>query len=364
MNRKKLLDLLSLAKPCLSEQDYIPVLGAFCFDHRAKQMTAYNGVQAVVIDDLDIGISVGFPGSQLYKALASYESKEEIEFEKRKENQYRVGTALLTALPSKDFIYEPWDIDDVKGYPIGKDFAEGLQKCLLSINSNKVLQSQHGVTLRTLKNETCLYSTDGARLSKFVLKKHFGTSDIERLLPPPFCEIVASIGKNFDEGTVYIGLDQIQVNYENISIYSKMVAEVKLLDFEKAIDVFYKGDEDFQAIPPLLKERLVLADIINPEKDGGVQIRTKKDRMLMDTKGSGGHLNPDEEEIKFELPFPTLKFYMNIQLLTQAVAAVSEITFVPDSRGEDDRAVFIGQDKNYLHILASMSRQTYGGEAE
>lgn len=257
INRETLLKLVTLLRPAVSTQDYIPALKHIRF--AGKFASAYNDIAAIQIllpsSDLDLGLCL--PGDTLIKSLNSFNA-EKVLLQEGKDATLVITSGRsklkIPTMPAKDF---PLAIpeDKAPAVAITEDIMLGIQRCLLSVGNDPTHPATMGVTLDVADGKAVLFSTDNTTISRYLTKsKAELPGDAPVILPVFFCEQLVALAKAFPKAEVEVEMHAgALVAYffdaddnEQAVLFQKTLVDLEPLDF-----------------PAILSKHLKLAGIVD-----------------------------------------------------------------------------------------------------
>src|ERR1019366_5744338 len=177
INRVELLKKLTMAKPAVSAQAYIPILTHFMLD--GDSVTAYNDINAITVL-CDTGIHGCLPAELLIKTLSSFTSDTVALIQSDNHVLVQSGRSKIKMpmMPVEDFPYSPkkWQSGASTEDGCGGSFTmthvmlKGLRKCLICVGTDTPHPATMGVTLDPMysKTQAAFYSTDNTSLSRFL----------------------------------------------------------------------------------------------------------------------------------------------------------------------------------------------------
>lgn len=264
MERKQFLSALSMVKPALSNQDFIPILSHFCFD--GESVTAHNDVMALRAP-CKTEFKAAFHGDTLLRLLDNIRS-DILSFTKD-ESCFKIKTGRsrlrLPFLEDSDFLFE--SPDRSKSYKeahrlfISDDFILGLECCLASVDEDPVHPNRMGITLSIGEKDAYFYSTDSFSVSRYLLKGDYykDMSGVTVILPTEFCKQLLLFKKSFSgDGYLVIAEDFVMSDFgDNIFVHSKLIIDLEPLDFGKVLDVYKDSLKHCTSVfPPEIEECL------------------------------------------------------------------------------------------------------------
>jgi DNA polymerase III sliding clamp (beta) subunit (PCNA family) len=352
-NRDSLLKLVSLLRPALSNQSFIPALTHLRFD--AGQVTAYNDVTAIKAK-APIDLSACVPGELFIKALSSFNA------DTVALSELDGSTLLLTAgrsklkvpvLPVKDFpLREPSGNCHV--IPFDNEMLDGIRKCLFSAGADPTHPAQMGVTLECEDGKAVLYSSDNFTISRCQTKSKLSLpADAPVILPTFFCEQMLVLAKTYSDDDVDLEVypNALRCTFgKKASLLTKTVADLEPLDFQKIMGKYLKladVKKHLGRIPDSFdtawnRALLVLAN----EADKATRVDGGKGRVLLESRSALGEAN---DELEYEGPEPKGQFHVDPTLVVRAAKTCGSIAFY------DRVLVLASDDASFIHLIAHCS---------
>lgn len=294
MNRKQLLDVLSVVRPALASTSLIQVLTHLCFSE--KEVTAYND-QIGISTPLRAGFAGAVPGGTLLSMLGASKAKD-IELEASEgELLVKAGGAKikLPLLPPDAFLFEMPEAAEGDVLPVsGKDFIAAIKGCLRSVSPDTSVPDQLGVTLIPKKKSIDMYSINGASMSRATVSLSGAQSLSRRVcIAAPFCEQLVRLTPLGDKKAELMVSDEHSLLRapSGARVFGKLVDVPKPLDFEAQFTEIVPADlDDVSAEIPMsmklaLDRALIISDPMGERvysqlsvKDGFATLTTKSGR--------------------------------------------------------------------------------------
>lgn len=347
MLKTELITALSYNKECLSKQTLVPILSHFCLT--PEQISSFNGTQGVVVD-FNTGLNCSVPGEVFYSLLNSLAS-EELKFVLSETNvviKAGKSTSKLGILPATAFVFTPpKDYKNNLSIEVTEDFIKGIKKCLNTVNDNPTITNQFGITLTS----TALYSTDDVRISKYSLLHKLNTN-LQYLLPKTFCELLCKFSGAFTNGKMFFGKDFITVEFDKVKLFTKVITDVKFLDYEAIIKLVCAQNLVTIQIPAAIKQIIYRCEIfLKSETDKLVKIDVAENEIEFEGAGKYGMQRESFEIVNI----PNIgTFMVDIEFLGSLFENTAEFTFYRAV----DKVVTIGKDDRYLQLLSSTVLET------
>lgn len=361
-NREELLRATQLVRPALAAQGYIQALTHVCLNENG--VTAYNDIAAINValeHDLDCCV----PGDLFIKALTGFSAKDV------KVTPADTGSSVvlssgrskmkLATLSTRDFPFKhpqvkPKATDQID---LGDDMLRGVQRCLISVNTNASHPAQQGVTLDQVDGRAVFFSTDNLFITRYETDSKISLpADEPVILPTFFCEQALALAKAFPEDELVLhlldgGLLLVVGEQKAFLFQRQMAVEMTPLDFPSIIQKNI-GDIDtvakkLTAIPDgwdvaLSRAVLVQSSALEPRLD----INSDGDVLTLQSKSDCGET---DEELKWGGPGMKKGVSVNPSFLVRAAANSTHVFFT-------DRVVVLGtKDATLLHLIATYGKK-------
>jgi len=347
MDRKAFLEKLNLVKPCIGNNKLIPILSYILL--KEDIISSYNGQEGLK-STFNHGLDCCVDGLLLINILSSYDT-DVIDITQERDNLKIVSGSSEVVVPllnSSSFI-GPYvtTINALFKIAITKELVEGLSRCLFTSGKEKFKESELGVTIKTFNNEVTLYSTDGLRVSKFVLKD-IPCKDFEGLLPPFFCSQIISRFNEEKTGELEFCDDIYRGLFPDTMVFTQ-IKPVPLLDFEGRIFSKYQIDitklfEKPASLVPLIDR---IGIILEDSKSKAVSWNTNGTKDIIITASANNSLR---EVIEFkENNLEQLSFNIDSTLL-DILKVVNNIGFYKIQ----NKVLVVGYENGFLTLIASI----------
>lgn len=350
MNRKRLLEALTISRACLASHPLIPILSHFCFT--PSEILTFNGTQALSVD-FKSDLHCAIPGDLFYKLVSTFQT-EEIEVEQDGNTvlvQSGDHVSKLATLAPTEFLFKMPSLEGLLAMSIEPDLTKGIQRCMMCANDNPVIKNQFGITFDCSPKRAALYSTDTIRISRYTLTEQpLPKTSFKVLLPKLFSALVVPL-RNEQEGELYLGADFLCAQFENAALYTKVIPDINFLPFEKNIGIYLKPSTQFQLIPEQLYYVLNRALIfLNNELDQFITCKVHKNHLSVHTRCALGIM---DEDVEFDCNLIEGKeeytFQIDAKFLEQGALATKEIAFV----FINNIAAFICKEDEFYYLLNS-----------
>ena len=347
MNRQELLDSLAMVKPGLSNFDLVPILTHFCFSEGT--VLAYNDVLAIEAE-VDIDLDCGVPGDVMLSMLGSMKTKD-IEVEQSDaEILIKAGRskAKLAVLPKEDYLFKMPATKSADKLRVGPDFINGLRKCLISVGDDPTHPEQTGIVLIASKAEVSLYSTDNKTLSKYEVDEEYDIkSQVLVILTKEFCDQLVAISTKLPKNKIDLFIDTkndyvIASFEEEVTVYSKLLDDSSVSDFDSILDKFSMSSKSFVPIPADLKEATARAQIIlKSAVDKELHIAIKKRTLQVEAKSSFGEV---KEPIAMSKSFDETTFIIDSDMFARPIDSCKDISF--------QQGAVLFRDEAFIHLVS------------
>jgi len=360
-NREALIKIANLVRPALASAAYIPALTHICFD--GEYATAYNDISAIAVR-AKVPVERCIPGELLIRALNSF-GADQIMFQEGKDGALVLssgrGRVKLPTLEQKAFPYSPPDPEKDRGavaIAIDGGIIKGIERCLLSVNSDPTFPAQMGVTLDCGQDGfAVLYSTDNFTISRYQTKTEIDLpGDAPVILPRFFCEQMLSLARAFPEEKIKLWLIGGALFAEfgrQAELFSKTPAEIEPLNFRAIVDKHVKlgklKDQLF-SIPNAWDSAFQRAMLVLSAEDD------KATKITLAAGVINLHSTSDMGDADDQIPYdsadddPRDPFHVDPTYVIRALKSCSMLGFT-------ERVLILADgDLNFLHIIAHCSK--------
>ncbi len=337
MNRKALVEKLSLVSLALADDDLIPILKCFAFT--SGHVMACNHTLAVTSPCItDEAFCVH--GNTL-KGLLENSHAEEVEF-KIDDNDLIVKTGKSTfKLPwfsTEDYLWQVPTDSAQADFDLNADFINGLEACLLTASKDNAQPALMGVQF----SYGILYSCDGDAVTKFTAK---AKAKIKCMLPSRFCDALIKITKESEAGggVVFVSKEWVWVELDNgYTIYGRLMDVDSPLDHEALIKKTLKVQPQFLKLPHGLDHALSRARVVADAESAKTVFTIAGGRLKLLTTASMGVINDT-------LPFAG---HSDVQANVSA-ALIQRCIGLCDQMSVHDNCCAFSGDNQSLFILVS-----------
>lgn len=353
-SRTELMKIVSLLRPALSTQDYIPALKHICFD--AGNAVAYNDTSAISVA-YDMTFKRLVPGDLLIRALGSLGGEKVAITYDEKTSVLLLASGRsklkLPTMPAADFPFEGMKTD-VGEVPLTKDMLRGIQLCLLSVGADPTHPAQMGVTLEiNEKGHAEFFSTDNFTISRYeTTDKVELPGDSPIILPTFFCDQILTLGKAFPNAAAYliIGVGALLVEFVEkevvvASTLTKTVVDIEPMDFHKIMKkhcdpkklVLKAIPDDFDAS----FNRALL--VLGSELDKSTKVDVLADKIVLETTSAMGDV---EDDFDFGSGNSLIAFTIDPSLVVRASKTATKVAMLPKVM------VLSNEAGDFLHLIA------------
>lgn len=354
-NRDTLLKLVTLLRPALSTQSFIPALQHIKFGD--GHALAYDDVTAISCK-FQLADEIGrcVPGDLLIRALSSFSA------ETLSASMVDDTTMLLSSgrsklkLPTLELDKFPFKAP--KGKPevilLDNEILDGIKRCLFSAGSDPTHPAQMGVTLDCEDGKAVLYSTDNVTLSRQQTKSKIelpGGSPI--ILPTFFCEQIMALGRAYPEDDVDLEVfpGALRCRFGTKAwCLTKTIVDLEPMDFAKAISrlvTVAKVKEHIAHIPDAFDAAWARALLVlGSEADKATQVSAGSGSIRLFSRSAMGEA---DDEMPFEGKLPPKDFYVDPTLVIRASKSCGSIAFY-------ERALLLAtDDASFIHLVSHCS---------
>jgi DNA polymerase III sliding clamp (beta) subunit (PCNA family) len=359
INRVELLKKLTMAKPAVSAQAYIPILSHFMFD--GDSVTAYNDINAITVL-CDTGIHGCLPAELLIKTLSSFSSDAVLFVQDTGQVIVSAGRSKikLPTLPAADFPYSPnkWqhgasnkkEDKCIGSFKMTDVMLKGLKKCLIGVGTDTAHPATMGVTLDPMysKTQAAFYSTDNTTLSRFLFNTAMEIpGDMHVIMPTFFCNQILSLVKGTEavEIEIYAG-SLVAIFADGTLLFTKTIADLEPMDFPKVIDKYMDTDSgktlDIPDVFDQSIERALLIQSAEPNKTTLVTVENKK--LVLESVSKYGESRDEMsyagDDVQFKIDSAKVK---RVTPVTTKMSLLPKVLVLSDDNQE------------FIHLIAHCS---------
>jgi hypothetical protein len=363
-NREALLKIVSLIRPALATQTFIPAYNHIAFD--GDYALTHNDISAISIR-CPFPDPCCVPGELFIRALGSF-SAESVALQRSNADQNLLvvsGRSRLKVptMPLKSFPFAlPEPESSGEAISLTPGIIDSISQCLLSAGNNPNHPATMGVTL-DMDEEGCalLFATDNYTISRHSTDQKIQLpGDAPIILPTFFCNQLIALTKAFPELgkfiTLYAMPGALLVEFGDepgrpeASLFSKTIDDLQPLDFpkiiKKHIDVT-RLDKILGKIPDAFDaafSRQLL--VLGSEVDKVTQVQYDDGTMKLRSTSQVGE---SDESFSFDGPDSKFDFHIDPTFVIRGSKFCDRIAL-------GDRVLVMAGDKDrFLHIIAHVS---------
>lgn len=361
MNREALLKLMSLVRPALAAQDYIPAYTHIQF--AGDYACTFNDIAAIKVRipaDLDLGLCV--PGEMLIKTLGSFNA-ENVALTPGKDASIIVTSGRskikMPTLPGSALPLEiPEGGKHVPVLAVGDDLLAGLQRCLISVGNDPTHPAQQGVTLDQEGGKAVLFSTDGTTISRYQTKTKIKLpADAPVILPTFFCAQLVTLRRAYPRTTVELELHSgalvayfvTEEEIEEAVLFQKTLVDLEPMDFPKVIGKYI----DVSGIKEVASELPATFDaafarallVLSSEMDKATRVTAGGSSLNLLSVSAAGEAS-DVVAFENQAPVDPAPFHVDPTLIIRGAKVCSHMVLT-------SRVVVMATaDAQFIHLIA------------
>ena len=342
MKRSMLLKALRLAAPALSDKEYIQSFS--CFGFNGKTVRSHNdiiGIEVKCATDLEGGIN----GEKLLGLLGRANGKN-VDFEYRDNDVFlKSGTTdgLIGWIPTDEFIW-PFERFKVKiEVPVDEDFAEGIRKCLYSIDDDET-STHGGITFEIKNGGGVLWTTDSKTITRYELSQPIEGKSVT-VMPGTFYRAILNMIK-ISKTKPILGLGKaLSVAHfgDDAALYVKQIEDDKV-KFEETLDL---NMEDFvktipipRMFPNAIKQAVLTFDGTKQEL---AVLTVKNQKFQINAKSS---TNEVKRIVTIKEPHDDVEVHIEPNLIDRVLKVATHFYIL-------SRATVLSDNDRYLYIVAN-----------
>lgn len=347
MDRKQLLDALSVVRPALATASLIPSLTHLMF--RDGEILAFN-------DQIGISAPCGadftgcVPGVTLLGVLSASKAKDVEFISGEDEVAIKAGGARvkLGVMPVGSFLFAmPTPPDGVRGVVVDESFIDGLRGCLRSVSPDTSVPDQLGVTIIPAKGKSSLFSINGISISSAAAEVGLRKRCV---LPAAFCEQVVRLAAGDRKAKMYVDdIGALLTLSSGVRVFAKLVEVPRPLDFVAKFTEIVPGNFDEAAIEVPVALRLAVERALVVSDPGGERsyssVTVKDGVLTLLTKSGRGEVR---DRIKVA-GHSDVSVLVDVQWIKTGLAAEFDQLLVTDD------AVIMGKGEQ-RYLVATKSR--------
>lgn len=285
MKRLELVTKLELVGRALADSDLVQVFKCFCFT--GSTIVAYNDALAIVAPcEVDKPFAVN---GKILLGLLKNSHSEEVEFGLEKEElTIKAGKSVfkMPYMMEDQFLFKEPEDKWVCERPLGGEFLDGLEYCLMTASKDLAQPALMGVCL---KSGQALYSCDGDALTAYLLNGESTAQLPEFMMPNLFCDAVLKVMSETeatDESKIQLSPEWVMAQLDTgYIIYGRLIQNDNPLDHEALIEKTLKTEPDYISIPEGLDSALSRARVVADSESAKTSLTVEKGKLqiLTDT---------------------------------------------------------------------------------
>lgn len=353
LDRATLLSALTLCRPALATQQFVPAFTHYLFSHGC--VTAYNdliGIEVAMQHDIEGCL----PGEVLLRVLSSMPgssvSVQEVDGTQTVLIASGRSRVKVPALPTSDFPMGWPQVGKMAEVPLNVDVFNGIRLCLPGVGVNPNHPAQMGVTLGADEDGVgVLWSTDSHSLSRYVTEVTVDLpGDSPVVMPTAFCEQLLALSKAFprEDAVLCVSPGALLATFgRRARLQSRTAVDLQPLDFVGVYRRHTGSAGKFHPIPVGWDDALArLLVVLTPE--------TAKTATL--TAGSGSislSASSPLGEATDELEWPgggAKAVIVDPALLARGSKNVNEMAFCPSA------TLMRSTDGSFFHMVAHCAK--------
>lgn len=297
MNREELLHKLDVARPGLSNRDFIPVLTHFCFTS-GKSVLTYNDLIAIRVP-CSAPIDGAVKGTLLLSLLGSIDAEDVTISQDDRHVNLKAGKSEMNLpyLPPSDFLFSFPRYDKHTPLPFDEARKKHLDRCLLTCGVDTSLAQYMGVTINVGQSMS-MYSTNGRSVTAYrgdqgvSVENNHPITDRPIILPLEFCKVVSDVWSEFGDGQFWFdaNLGFVVASFDGCEVFSKL-SNVPPPDFEGVISQHMKGVQQPVPIPKGFSNALHRASVIAATEHSRARMVIQSETMYITAQSSYGKVD-------------------------------------------------------------------------
>jgi DNA polymerase III sliding clamp (beta) subunit (PCNA family) len=352
-DRAALLQALSLVRPALATQNYVPALTHICFD--GMSAIAYNDVSSISVRS-SLDIEKTLPGEMLIKALGTLQTAE-VAFKDSDEPgsitlvsgkaKIKLAAMAIADYPMPELPTEAANTVMV----LLPDFFNALALCLPTVGVDSTHPSHMGVTMECADKHIHLFTTDNYTITRAVSPYTFDEAlpgDPSIIMPTFFCQQLLALEKAYQGEEILLEIHDgaLIAKFGDMAVlFHRLLVDLEPVDFAKQIKRYVDQsflDKNAAPIPDEFEAAFERACMISAEDDDKVtEMSVSSKRLLMSTSSSTGQAT---DAMTYPIDVP--KFLINPALVLRASKRCTKLAMMPNVM------VLLSEDRNYMHLIA------------
>jgi DNA polymerase III sliding clamp (beta) subunit (PCNA family) len=338
MNRAELVKTLELVKPALATTNMVPIFQSFIFNNGT--VAAYDDNIAIV-GPTEFEEICGLNGNVLV-GLLSNSGAEEIDIQLDDGVAHiKLGKTVskLPFAPYEDSIFREPDDKWAFKIPFTESLFDALTLCLETVSVDATQAALMGITVQGDK----MYSCNSDALTRIQLKH--GTGKNRVLMSTPFCSAVIKLWSTLKitKGSLNFSDDWVYANFEDWSVYGRILEVSDPIDFEALIKKTIKAKTPVQAVPEAFAGALSRARVLSDPESCKTVIEVSKGKLKLHTETHMGEIR-DEMLLKGH---PDVDANVNASHLQKAIEHCDQIAF-------HDNCTVLEKAPDVLQVVSNM----------
>lgn len=317
MQRAQLVKTLELLKPALATNDQVPIFQCFCFS--GGFITANND-QIAIIGPTEYEGDCGLHGHTLLGLLSNSKAEELDIALKGDTATIKLGNTIskLPFMPATDFIFEEpkgkWNNE----LYLTESFILALELALETVSTDETQQALQGISI----TPNAIFSCNGDTITRIKFDKKQCKENI--FLPTSFGSNVIRLWKNLEmtKGVLLFNDEWAYANFEDWSIYGRLLKIDNPIDFEALIKQTVKNDIPLQRVPDGLEGALSRGRVLSDKESAGTRIDISS-RLVLATET---HMGRVDDTLVFK-GHPPIKTTISAAHISKALATCDHIAF-------------------------------------
>lgn len=297
MDRGELLSKLEVARPGLSNRDFIPILTHFCFTS-GKSVLTYNDLIAIRVP-CSAPIEGAVKGTLLLSLLGSIDASDVAIKQDSKAVHLQAGKSNMNLpyLPASDFLFSFPTYSTYDPLPFDETRKRQLDRCLLTCGVDTSQAQYMGVTIN-VGDSLSMYSTNGRAVTAYrddttiSVPDNHPIASYPLILPLEFCKVVSDLWDTFGDGNLWFDKDRsfVVAQFDGCEVFSKLSAAAPP-DFERVVSKHMKDIKTPVAIPEGFSSALHRASVILASEHSRAALDIGSNVMAISAQSSYGKVD-------------------------------------------------------------------------
>lgn len=359
INRNKFLQALSVCRPALASQAFVPAYTHFLFTK--GWVTAFNDLLGISVV-LEHELAGCLPGDLLIKGLQSMTAGDVLvdPVPGKAAVLVQCGRAKLTlpTLPTDDFPVKWPNTKDTQFIAVTEEMLKGIAACLPGVGTNNNQPAQMGVTLEQGAKGPVLWATDGNTMSQYVCDPDKGFTlpgEVPVIMPTQFCEQVLAVAKTLPKADMDIAvlpgmllLEALDGDNVVARVMCRTLVDVQPLDFGAVKAKHTKSAPDLAEMPAGWEEALQRALVVTAnEVDKVLTLSASRKSLRMQATAATGD---SEDTLDFSGELPEEKVALDPVLVLRGSKLTDKMAFGATA------LLMSGRDGKFFHMIAHYAR--------